>query len=141
MGAMASWARASSRSLLVWLAIFAGVAGGVGVGAVAGWARTRSALPAFERFSPAADAAVSDQSPSAADVAMLEQIVRASGADASLMIADVAVTVARPDGTEMAIGVVARPGGGNRRPWTGRGGPAGEPGSGRRAHDERVSGR
>ena len=40
---------------------------------------------------------------------MLEQIVEETGANASLMIADVAVTLARPDGTEMAVGVVASP--------------------------------
>jgi len=66
-------------------------------------------LPAFERFSPPADAAVADDSPSAADATVLEQIVRAARATASLMIADVAVTLGRPDGTDVAVGAVASP--------------------------------
>jgi hypothetical protein len=44
--------------------------GALGIFAVAGWSRTRSAFPRFERFSPAADAAVSDNSPAPDDPAV-----------------------------------------------------------------------
>src|SRR6188472_245122 len=109
MGAVTGWARAGGRWSLVWLALVAGIAAEAGVFAVGGSSRTRGALPAFERFSPAADAGVDDQSPSAADAPVLQEIVKASGASASLMIADVAVSLPRPDGTEVAVGVTASP--------------------------------
>jgi hypothetical protein len=109
MGAVTRWARAGSRWTLIWLALFAGIAGAAGILAGAGWSRTRGALPAFERFSRPADAAIAVDGPSAADPALLEQIVQAVGATGSLMIADVAVTLPRPDGTEVTVGAVASP--------------------------------
>ena len=70
MGAVAAWARTASRWTRVWLALLAGLVGAAGLFAVAGWARTRAAVPAFERYAPPADAAVSDDSPSPADPAV-----------------------------------------------------------------------
>jgi FtsX-like permease family len=104
-----AWARTGGRWTRVWLAVLAGLAGGAAILAVAGWSRTRGALPAFEHFAPPADAAVSDDSPAPGDPLVLEQIVKAAGADASLIIANVAVALYRPDGTATAIGAVASP--------------------------------
>src|SRR6478735_8906070 len=97
MGGIAAWARTGSRWTRGWLAVFVGLAGAAGIFSVAAWSRTREALPAFERFAPAADAAVSDDVPSAADAPVLDQIVHAAGATSWLMIADVPATFYRPD--------------------------------------------
>jgi hypothetical protein len=107
--AVVAWARSGSRWTRVWLAIFTGVAGAIGMFAVAGWSRTRSAFPQFERFSPSADVAVSDDSPTPDDPALFQQIASAAGATASRMIANVPVTLSRPDGTTVSVGVVASP--------------------------------
>jgi hypothetical protein len=109
VGAVVAWARTGGRWSRIWLAILAGLVGGAAIVAVTGWSRTRAALPGFERFAPPADADVTDQTPAPGDPLVLEQIVKAAGADASLMIANVAVTVYRSDGTATAIGAVASP--------------------------------
>jgi hypothetical protein len=93
----------------VWLAVVAGLAAGAAMFAVAGWSRTRSALPAFERFSPPADAAVSADTASPEQAAVLEGVAQQSGASASLMIADVPLVIYRPDGTALTTSAVVAP--------------------------------
>ncbi len=47
--------------------------------------------------------------PAPGDVAVLQQIAQAAGANASLMIANVAISLPQPDGTVTALGAVASP--------------------------------
>jgi hypothetical protein len=109
MAAVWCWACSRRRWAALWLALLAGVAAGAAMCAVAGWSRTRSALPAFERFSPPADAAVSADTASPAQAAVLERVAREAGATASLMVADVPLVIYQPDGTALTTSAVAAP--------------------------------